>query len=150
MFAIELRPHQQAREEDAGPATATGSIVIGGFTETFAVPLGFWGETDYRRSWQRAFEVLDGDPHATSCLMTSMTDPATSNFLLCWPMYREGQVVHIQNALIFPGETAGAFDPAAPWACVTPRQAVDEDGNKISEWRTSMDSLRKFFDPDTI
>jgi hypothetical protein len=35
--------------------------VIGDFTETFMVPLGFWNESDYRRSWRRAFEVLNAN-----------------------------------------------------------------------------------------
>jgi len=91
---------------------ASGGITIGDFTETFEVPLGFWDESDYRRSWREAFEVLNADPAPTSCLMTSMTDPRMSNFLVCWPMYR---------------------------------RETDEDGNQISEWTTSMDSLREFF-----
>jgi hypothetical protein len=39
--------------------------------------------------------------------MTSMTDPRTSNFLVYWPMYREGEDVYIQNAIIFLDEIAG-------------------------------------------
>jgi hypothetical protein len=145
VFAIELRPQQEAREGNVGPANAVGRIVIRDFTETFRVPLGFWRESDYLRSWRHAFEVLDGDAHATSCLVTSMTDPGTTNFLVWWPVYREGEDVYIQNAIFFLGETAEALDPAAPWECVTPRCTVDEGGNKVSEWRTSMDSLREFF-----
>jgi hypothetical protein len=148
--SIELRPQQEGGAGGVVPATAAGRIVIGDFTEAFGIPLGFWSELDYRRSWRHAFEVLDGDPHATSCLVTSMTDPGTSNFLVWWPMYRESADVYIQNAIVFLGETAKDLDPAAPWACVTPRRTVDEDGNEVSEWRTSMDSLREFFVPDRI
>jgi hypothetical protein len=78
-------------------------------------------------------------------LMTSMTDPRNSNFLVCWPMYREGENVYIQNTIIFLDEIEGDFDPATPWSYVGPRQGIDEDGNKISEWITSFDSLREFF-----
>ena len=146
MFAIELDSPQESRDENDGPAEAPGRIVIGHFTETFMVPLGFWTESDYRRSWRGAFEVLDADRYSVSCLMTSMTDPHKSNFLACWPMYREGEDVYIQNALIFLDDIKGTFDLSAPWNYVAPRHAVDEDGNKISEWTTSMDSLREFFD----
>ena len=79
-----------------------------------------------------------------------MTGPAASNFLPCRPMYREGQVARIQNALIFPGETAGTFGPAAPRACLTPRQAAGEDGSKIPGRRTSTDPPGKFSGPGTI
>ena len=145
MFAIELQSPQEAEEGNGDSATTSGRIVIGDFTETFRIPLGFWDESDYRRSWRRAFEVLTANPHTTSCLMTSMTDPGNSNFLTCWPMYREGEDVYIQNALIFLDEIEENFDPAAPWDSVRPREAIDEDGNKISEWITSMGSLREFF-----
>jgi hypothetical protein len=94
MFAIELQASPGARD---GNAAASGTITIDDFSETFLVPLGFWDESDYRRSWRLAFEVLDADPHATSCLMTSMTDPRNSNFLVCWPMYRSGEDVFDQT-----------------------------------------------------
>jgi CdiI N-terminal domain len=144
VFAIELQPQQQPGGGNGGSAVASGSIVIGEFTETFRVPLGFWDESDYRRSWRRAFEVLNENAHATSCLMTAMTDPENSNFLTCWPMYREGEDVYIQNALIFLDEIED-FDLAAPWDSVRPREVIDEDGNRISEWATSMRSVREFF-----
>jgi CdiI N-terminal domain len=145
VFAIELQSQREAGKGTGDSAEASGRIVIGDFTETFRVPLGFWDEADYRRSWHRAFEVLSANPHTTSCLMTSMTDPGNSNFLGCWPMYREGEDVYIQNALIFLDEIEGDFDSAAPWDRVGPRHTIDEDGNKLSEWTTSMDSLIEFF-----
>lgn len=145
MFAIELRSVPEAAEGNGGPAEAPGTIVIGGFAEAFRAPLGFWGASEYRRSWRRAFEVLDAGPRSVSCLMTAMTDPRISNFVVCWPMYRDGEDVYIQNAIIFLDEAGESFDPATPWDHVRPRQGRDEDGNKVSEWVTSMDSLRQFF-----
>jgi hypothetical protein len=76
--------------------------------------------------------------------MTSMTDPRNSNFLVCWPMYRAGEDVFVQNAMIFLDETTEDFDPASPWDPVEPRLGTDEGGNKIPDWITSMDSLRDF------
>jgi hypothetical protein len=145
VFAIELQSQRESGEGNGGPPEASGRIVIGDFTETFRVPLGYWNESDYRRSWRQAFDVLNADQRSMSCLMTSMTDPGNSNFLVCWPMYREGENVYIQNAIIFVDEIREAFDPAAPWDFIRPRQVIDEDGNKISEWITSMNSLREFF-----
>jgi CdiI N-terminal domain len=145
MFAIELQSSSGAGDGNDDGAEAFGTITIDDFSETFVVPLGFWGESDYRRSWRRAFEVLEADPRAVSCLMTSMTDPRNSNFLVCWPMYRSGEDVFVQNALIFLDETGEGFDPESPWGLVSPRQPIDEDGNKVSEWITSMDSVKEFF-----
>jgi hypothetical protein len=145
VFAIEVRSRDEAGGEGDGSAGGFGRIVIGGFTETFVVPLGFWGEADYRASWRRAFEVLEGDPRAVACLMTSMTDPVTSNFLICWPMYREGEDVYVQNAIVLLDGIEGRFDPGEPWGSVEPRREMDDDGNRVSEWATSMRSLREFF-----
>ncbi len=145
MFAIQVQSRVEVGREVDDPTRAFGRIVIGDFTETFVVPLGFWGEADYRASWRRAFEVLEGAPRAVSCLMTSMTDPATSNFLVCWPMYREGEDVYVQNAIVLLDEIEGPFEPGAPWSSLEPRRWMDDDGNRISEWATSMGSLREFF-----
>ncbi len=122
----------EAGREGDGTAEAFGRIVIGDFAETFVVPLGFWGEADYRASWRRAFEVLEGDLRAVSCLMTSMTDPVVSNFLVCWPMYREGEDVYVQNAIVLLDEIEGPFDPGAPRGSLEPRRRMDGDGNRIS------------------
>lgn len=67
VFAIELHSPQGAAAEDGRAAEGSGRISIGDFTEAFRVPLGFWHESGYRRSWRRAFEVLNADPGATSC-----------------------------------------------------------------------------------
>src|SRR5277367_357802 len=101
MFAIELQSLPGAGDGNDADAEASGRITIDDFSETFMTPLGFWDESDYRRSWRDAFEVLDADPHAVSCLMTSMTEPRNSNFLVCWPMYRSGEDVFVQNAMLF-------------------------------------------------
>jgi hypothetical protein len=145
MFAIELHSARHTGRGSGRGALARGRITVEDFAETFRAPLGYWDESGYRRSWQQAFEVLNAGPHATSCLMTSMTDPGTSNLLICWPAYRAGEDVYLQNALIFLSESRATFDPAAPWDFVEPRRATDEDANNISEWATSMDSLRRFF-----
>ncbi|MCX4756215.1 hypothetical protein [Kitasatospora purpeofusca] len=146
MFAIELESQESSGDMTGSLTEAVGRIVIGDFVESFRVPLGFWSESDYRRSWHQAFDALKGDLNARSCLMVSMTDPESSNFLTCWPMYRDGENVYIQNAIIFLDELESSFDIGEPWASIGPRCAIDEDGNKISEWVAPMDSVRDFFE----
>jgi hypothetical protein len=146
VFAIELESQEASGDRTGNLAEAVGRIVIGDFVETFRIPLGFWSESDYRRSWRQAFDALKGDPNSRSCLLVSMTDPESTNFLTCWPMYRDGDSVYIQNAIIFLDELESDFDIREPWASISPRCAIDEDGNKISEWVVSMDSVRDFFE----
>lgn len=145
MFAIEVERDRVSGGKAGNPDEAVGRIRIGDFTETFRMDLGFWSESDYRHSWCRAFDVLEKGENSMSCLMASMTDPKISNFLLCWPLYRIGDVVYIQNSVIFLEEIGFGFDPDEPWLSVAPRCTVDDDGNVISEWVASIDSMRRFF-----
>ncbi|MEU5778366.1 hypothetical protein ABZ819_34385 [Streptomyces venezuelae] len=118
---------------------------MGDFSETFPMDLSYWGLDDYRASWVRALRRVDaGRDEVDSCLVTSITDPATANFVFCWPLYRRGTDVYVQNAAVFLGELADAFRPTEPWLSVEPRGTVDEDGNEISEWRTTIDEVRAF------
>jgi hypothetical protein len=139
VFAIELL-------EQEGPSgdSIRGRITVGAFTEDFEASLTFWNPDDYRASWRSALSVLAAAETATSCLVSSITDPATSNFVFCWPLYRDGDDVYVQRSLIFLDELPGEFDPTRPWLFVQPRSTVDEDGNHISEWHTDMAAIRQF------
>jgi hypothetical protein len=139
VFAIELLA------QDGPPGNSIrGRIRIGSFTEEFEASLTFWTTDDYRAAWRAALSVLSAAETATSCLVSSITDPATSNFVFCWPLYREGDDVYVQSSLIFLDELAGTFDPTRPWLFVQPRSTIDEDGNRISEWRTDIAAIRQF------
>ena len=74
-----------------------------------------------------------------------MTDPVTSNFLVCWPLYREGEDVYVQNAIVLLDEIEGVFDPGEGVGQRRASAGMDDDGNRVSEWATSMGSLREFF-----
>ncbi|GAA3874052.1 hypothetical protein GCM10022243_43990 [Saccharothrix violaceirubra] len=145
MFAIEVEDSSDAAGVAGGSSSALGWIKIDDFVEWFRAPIGFWVESDYRRSWREAYLRLEISIDSTSCLLVSVTDPAVSNFLTCWPMYRDGEKVYLQNSLIFLGEVGPDFDISRPWCHVLPRAVVNEDGMRISEWATSMDSIREFF-----
>lgn len=146
VFAIEVGAPGESDNTAGDPVEAIGRIVIGDFEENFSIPLGFWDLSEYRQSWKRAYHVIRNSPHSRSCLMVAMTDPEQSNFLVCWPLYRENEEVHIQNSLIFLDELEVDFDVEEPWVPVGPRRLLNEDGAEISEWTASMESLREFFE----
>ncbi|WP_159037326.1 hypothetical protein [Streptomyces specialis] len=143
-FSITLESGEIPRDA-TGLTEGSGTIRIGDFSESFLASLSFWSVDDYVRSWREAFEVLSSDDNATSCLVTSITDPEDSNFIFCWPLYRAGEVVHVHNSVIFLDELDEAFDADAPWKSVRPRTTVSEDGRRISEWETTITALRRFF-----
>jgi hypothetical protein len=90
-------------------------------------------------------DVSNGD-NSVSCLIASITDPETSNFIFCWPLYRSGEDVYVQNSVVFLGELDREFDAEEPWNSVGPRRLIDDDGNQISEWPTKMADVRRFFE----
>ena len=123
---------------------ALGRIEVGDFDEAFWSNLSYWGRSDYQRSWASALEVLESDEHAVSCLVTSMVDPSDGNFVVCWPLYRSGDKVFVQNSLVFLRELERGFEPDRLWLSVRPRRVVNEDGRRISEWAVDMASVRQF------
>jgi CdiI N-terminal domain len=44
-----------------------------------------------------------------------------------------------------PRQPVTSFDPAAPWESVRPRAVVNEEGQKIQEWRVSLADVREFY-----
>src|SRR3712207_1134939 len=96
-------------------SSAAAKIEIGDFSETFPVDLSYWSAADYVSSWRAALAFLESARNSTSCLVSSITDPVQSNFFGCWPMYRVGEDVFVQNAVVFFDELDGPFDPEAPW-----------------------------------
>jgi hypothetical protein len=144
-FGIYFISDSQSEAAGYDATGALGRIRVGDLDEYFKVALGFWGKTDYCRSWRRAFEVLAGSSPSVSCLITSMTNPETSNFIFCWPLYRDGERVYVRNSVIFLGELSEKFDPDNPWKVLPERHVFNEDGVKISEWITDISSLKGFF-----
>ncbi|MEV5781334.1 hypothetical protein ACGFWD_41850 [Streptomyces sp. NPDC048448] len=134
--------HEGFAIEVASPGA--GRIVVGDFTETFPMDLTFWDSGHYEKSWANALRRLEEADVVTSCLVSSITDPKTANFIFCWPLYRIRGDVFAQNSLIIFNELDSAFDPESPWHSVSPREIVDEDGNRISEWCTDIETVREF------
>lgn len=129
-FSIQFLPNA---EEAAGSATRIGEIHIGEFKERFESSIEFWTAARYESQWAEALSRL-GPEKAKSCLITSITDPATANFVFWWPMYLVGDNVHFQNHVLFTSEVRGTFDPNDPYFHVPERRVTNEDGERISEW----------------
>ena len=123
---------------------AVGCITVGDFEENFPMDLTYWSVEQYRESWIQSLRVLESRNEATSCLISSITDPANTNFIFCCPLYRSGNIVCVQNSAIFLEEIEEDFAPGEPWRFVEPRSAFDEDGNEVSEWQTSFDAVSDF------
>lgn len=142
-FSIRVLSVPSPTENDRG-GDAVGRVTVGEFEERFPMSLTYWGARQYEGSWARSMRVLvEGADDARSCLVSSITDPVNSNFVFCWPLYRSGSTVYVQNSIIFLDELEEEFSPDEPWRFVEARSTVDEDGQEISEWQTTIAAVRE-------
>jgi hypothetical protein len=135
--------------DEQDPMVATGELKLGEDHEYFGSILGFWGLEDYEEIWTVGLQRLLAGA-SISCLATSVSDPSNANFVEVWPLYRQKEEVYVQNSLIFLDQLAHEFDPAAPWDSVGSRSVVNEDGQRISEWRVSLNDIRVFLESNNL
>jgi hypothetical protein len=117
-----------------------GKIMIDDFEEVFEASLSFWTPEDYERHWKAALKILlEGTDK--SCLITSMYDPKTANFLFWWPLYRNDQIVYIRNQILFFDKIAVDFDTTRPYQFVPDRRP----NKQVSEWNIGVEQIRAFY-----
>ncbi|WP_340617364.1 hypothetical protein [Xenorhabdus entomophaga] len=125
-----------------GEPAIPSSIIIDDFKEEFFLPTTYWNLNDYKRSWVKSIEEgLHKKNH--SALAVSMYDPNKANFIFVWIIYFKGKDVFIQNQTLFMDDCPG-FEPNRINSFIEPRYTETEDGNKISEWRTDLNSIFAF------
>jgi hypothetical protein len=88
-FSIRVVSVPSPTEAEVGVG-AVGRITVRDFGENFPMDLTYWDVERYQASWVRALKVLERADDAVSCLISSITDPANSNIVFCWPLYRSG------------------------------------------------------------
>ncbi|TQJ97611.1 hypothetical protein [Achromobacter sp. SLBN-14] len=128
-----------------GGLTLWGKVEIDEYTEDFLASVDFWSRDDYLRSWKRSLsEGLCGGERCA--LITSMHDPASSNFLFYWAIYFEGEVAYLQNSVLFLSDLVEDFDPNSINRYVAARLQVNDDGVAISQWSVSRRSVLSFYE----
>jgi hypothetical protein len=126
-----------------GECVLPASIVIDEFSEMINIPLSYWDINTYKTSWLNSLEHgLANKKHAT--LVVSMYEPKNTNFIFTWVLYFLGEDVFIQNNILFLDECPG-FTPENINNYTEPRTTHNEDGIKISEWHTDLDSVINFY-----
>lgn len=137
MFEISLHATETTTD------TCIGRIRIGAFVDSFECSLEFWKKNDYESQWRKAIKsVVNGSQKA--CLITSITDPKTANFLFWWPVYRVDDLIVVQNQVFFLENCRSLFDLEAPEKLVPDRATANEEGARISEWSMSLTDAREW------
>jgi len=149
MFKIFTTDERVPESDTNGGRVVYGKIVIDSFCETFTVSLSSWSREQYDQHWNTALERLIGGADR-SALITSYIKPRTritpDDFLVWWPLYRDGDTVYVQNHLLFFRQLSTPFLPARPWESLRDRQVTNEEGQKISEWVMTVQDIRNFLD----
>jgi hypothetical protein len=121
MFDICLLPSDQL-----GPdGQRLGRITISDFTERFACHPAIASVDEYPRIWKERLRLLIGG---------ELSVPLIHDPHFAWIIYRDGQRCHVQQRLALDGR----FEP------IPPREVISEDGDRISEWHTSLESVARF------
>ncbi|MDC9606029.1 hypothetical protein WDV76_14920 [Xenorhabdus griffiniae] len=126
-----------------GEPALPSSIIIDDFKEEFHLPITYWNIHDYKKSWLKSLkEGLYKKDHAA--LAVSMYEPSSVNFIFIWIIYFKEQEIFIQNQTLFI-DNCPSFSPDRINDFIEPRYTETEDGNKISEWRTDLNSILNFY-----
>lgn len=126
---------------DAEGSLLIGEISLGDFSERFESSLEHWSRLDYENHWQESVRrVLQQGK--SSCLITSITNPESANFIFWWPIYvLEDKSIRIQNQVLFLEECESPFDEKQPFRSLRTRETMSEDELPISEWRITHNDL---------
>jgi hypothetical protein len=112
-----------------------GRIQIDEYTETFIASLVCWSPAQYREHWHEACRRLIDGMHQ-SALISSYVESSMSEYFVWWPLYRDGQVVHLRNEIMLYSQLSKSFLIEDPWASIRERKIRNDDGLEISEWDT--------------
>jgi hypothetical protein len=149
IFLTEELVTEPALESSGNAKSVYGKIYVEDYRETFITDLSHWNRAQYEQHWIRGLQRLLGKA-AHSVLITSYvpppTQPTAEDFLVWWPLFREGDTVYVQSQLLFFAQLSNPFLPESPWDSVQPRQTVNPEGLEISEWMTTLESVRDYLD----
>jgi hypothetical protein len=121
---------------------ADGRIVVDDYEETFSAALDVMSKRDYMAQWVAGIKrILRG--HETSAIVTSYADRGGEILGMWYSLYRQADtaVVLIHNHLMLRDVVGGNFAVARYFEFVPPYESVNEDGERISEWLTSVSDL---------
>ena len=120
-----------------------GRIKIFDFNERFESDLSYWSKKKYQQHWNESIvRIINGED--ASCLITSMRNPKTANFIFWWLLYRVGEDIFIQNQVLLFDHLKVSFNENNPYIHIEERETVTENGIPISEWKVSIRDLKEF------
>lgn len=145
-FSIEFSDRLDEQPyDDPQIKAANGILVLGDDFESFLSNLGEWTRERYRTQWMRELSLLMGGASKVA-LITTYSSPEISSHLELWALYRDEEMVRIQNQLLFYDDLEANFSVENAREFLKNRETKTEDGAPISEWNVSFDEIKHFVD----
>ncbi len=120
-----------------------GEIQIGEFHETFISSLSYWTKINYLTQWKIALtRICNGNDK--SCFVTSMLDPSSADFIFLWVLYLDGNIVHLQNQILFLDQLDKPFSELNLYEFISIRETISDEGDKISEWDVNINDIKEY------
>jgi len=120
-----------------------GKIVIGEFEEFFFSSDSFFKKEDYYKHWIKSIDSIF--EISKIFLLTNVYDPKYANFYMAWSCYLMDNNVYIQNDII-SFENYCLEDVIYFNVKIDDLELTDDEGNKISTWKTDVKSIKDFKD----
>ncbi len=122
-----------------------GELVVGNFSERFEMLFEDWSARDYEKQWLAALTaVLSTAPRAA--LVASAPRVQTANYVMLWPVYREQDVIYVQQQVLLLENIRSEFSYEHVDRFIDERETIDENGDLVSEWKTSVQAVQEFCD----
>ena len=119
-------------------------IVLGDFVEDSELDLTDWTVEDYVRQWREALLMLVENDDAKVILMTWGSHPESGRVRRGWRLHRSGINVRVQENIYVPGDHHLFVDKMGAVVDGEAMESMTEDGYRISEWGTTVESIRRF------
>lgn len=122
-----------------------GKIIAADMSDTFIASLIIWNAEQYLRQWKGALKrIVAGE--SKSALVVSYADPSMAEFLIWWPLYREGDAVYLQNQILLFDQLKSPWRPDMLEDYVPDRRATNDGGAMISEWTVQLRDIQGWLD----
>jgi len=129
--------------DDPQIPSQSGLLVLGKTIEGFSSNLGTWDKSQYEDQWLSQLSSLVQGSRKVA-LVVSFNNPAFGSNFEIWALYREGEIVHLQNHLPWYDSFPAAFDISTISDHLREREVNSSEGSPISEWRLPVRDFELF------
>lgn len=151
-FSIEFIDEKSLRSRIAlaGRSARWARITIGDFSERMIISTHLWSEQQYRLQWIEGLErlLLRGEPK--SYLVTDIYEPSSVAdswyAIMGWSLFREDDDIYIRNQFLASDRFSKPFRLDNIYTVMDDRSTEDEEGHKVSEWKSSVVDMQAFLD----